>query len=135
MPFSSLRPKNSEAQRCGQRWSITPTRPELSRNAISCSPSNKSRIGAPSCSNSLDRAGHRDPVADLRAAGIEFFARQSLNGGSILALQHIEKTAVERLVDDEMRQPAGADDADPRVARMAFDRRPDRLSQAIAAPR
>ena len=28
MPSSSLRPRNSEAQRCGQRWSMTPTRPD-----------------------------------------------------------------------------------------------------------
>src|SRR5580704_4563979 len=56
MPFSSLRPRNSDAQRCGQRWSITPTRPELSRNAISRSPSSIIRVGAPSRSSSDDMA-------------------------------------------------------------------------------
>src|SRR5439155_17709671 len=56
----------------------------------------------------LDRAGDADPVADLRAARIEFLARQGLDAGSVLALQKIDKAAVERLVDDEMRQPARA---------------------------
>src|SRR5258708_5915914 len=56
MPPSSLRPRNSEAQRCGQRWSMTPTRPALSRNAISFSPSSISRTGAPSRTSSEDCA-------------------------------------------------------------------------------
>src|SRR5437762_3780756 len=56
MPFSSLRPRNKEAQRCGQRWSITPTRPELSRKAINCSPRSNRRSGAPSRSSSDDIA-------------------------------------------------------------------------------
>src|SRR3989441_4520301 len=56
MPFSSLRPRNKEAQRCGQRWSTPPTRPEVSRNAINCSPSSMRRIGAPSRANSDDIA-------------------------------------------------------------------------------
>src|SRR5690348_15640890 len=55
-PFSSLRPRNSEAQRCGHLWSIMPTRPELSRNPISFSPSSINRTGAPSVSNSDDFA-------------------------------------------------------------------------------
>src|ERR1700732_4837077 len=172
IPFSSLRPRNREAQRCGQRWSMTPTRPELSRNAINCSPSSMRRIGAPSrCSSDdiaagiqycrirlpigvpaptrtrsslsfrritlilsrpegeteagagagrgavarlverpferemLDRAGDADPVADLGAARIELLARQGLDRRGILALHHVEEAAVERLVDDEMRQP------------------------------
>src|SRR6266478_1681362 len=56
MPFSSLRPRNKEAQRCGQRWSMTPTRPELSRKAINCSPRSNRRKGAPSRSSSDDIA-------------------------------------------------------------------------------
>src|SRR5258708_11236605 len=56
MPPSSWRPRNSEAQRCGQRWSMTPTRPALSRNAISFSPSSISRTGAPSRTSSEDCA-------------------------------------------------------------------------------
>src|SRR5258708_6786354 len=56
MPFCSLRPRNREAQRCGQRWSMTPTRPEVSRNAINCSPSSIRRIGAPSRCSSDDIA-------------------------------------------------------------------------------
>src|SRR6266446_6932843 len=54
-PLSSLRPKNSEAQRCGQRCSMMPTRPSVSRKAMSCSPSSKSRIGSPSALSSEDR--------------------------------------------------------------------------------
>src|ERR1041385_584609 len=56
MPFSSLRPRNSEAQRCGHLWSIIPTLPDVSRNAISCSPKSIRRIGAASRSNSDDIA-------------------------------------------------------------------------------
>src|SRR3954467_4320274 len=56
MPFSSLRPRNSEAQRCGHLWSMIPTRPELSRNAISLSPSSIRRIGSPSAFSSDDIA-------------------------------------------------------------------------------
>src|SRR6266568_5837791 len=207
MPFSSLRPRNKEAQRCGQRWSITPTRPEESRKAISFSPKSNRRSGALSRSSSddiaagsqysrisppitepgptrtrsslsfrfiadfllfrchsrgsgnpgpriravaldprfrggdgdlrpereaepgagsgrravarlverpferqmLDRAGNADPVTDLRAARIELLARQPLDGCGILAAEQIEKAAVERLVDNEMRQPARGD--------------------------
>src|SRR5262245_11593153 len=47
-PPCSLRPRNSEAQRCGQRWSITPTRPALLRKPISFSPSSISLSGGPS---------------------------------------------------------------------------------------
>src|SRR6266851_2914723 len=53
----------------------------------------------------LDRAGDADPVADLRTARIELFARQPLDAGSVLAAEQVEEAAVERLVDDEMRQP------------------------------
>src|SRR3984893_3527835 len=202
MPFSSLRPRNREAQRCGQRWSITPTRPDESRTAISCPPSSNRRIGAPSrCSSDdiaagsqycrirlpiglpaptrtrsslsfrrmtlilsrpegetetgagagrgavarlverpferevLDRAGDADPVADLRAARIEFFARQRLDPCGVLALQQVDKATVERLVDDEMRQPARAGDSEPDVARITLDRGADRLAELVAAPR
>ena len=43
--------------------------------------------------------------------------------------------AVELLVDDEMAEPARADDADPRVAGIALDRLADRLAELVAAPR
>src|SRR5437016_10707868 len=56
----------------------------------------------------LDRAGDADPVADLRAAGIEFLARQRLDPAGVLVQEQVDKAAVERLVDDEMRQPARA---------------------------
>jgi hypothetical protein len=58
---SSLRPRNSDAQRCGQRWSITPTRPGLSRKATSFSPSSIRRTGSPSASTS-DDSHRRQPV-------------------------------------------------------------------------
>src|SRR5215213_8493186 len=54
-PPSSFLPKNSEAQRCGQRCSMTPARPSVSRKAISCSPRSMSRIGSPSAFNSDER--------------------------------------------------------------------------------
>src|SRR5690242_14041319 len=214
MPFSSLRPRNSEAQRCGHLWSMIPTRPDVSRNAISCSPNSIRRIGAPSRSNSddiaagiqycrimlpmtvpgptrtrsslslrfmapflsradglsnqagllrpeceaepgagagrravaglvkrpferemLDCAGEADPIADLGAAGVELVARQRLNGGGIVPLEHVDKAAVERLVHDKMRQPARPDDADPLVLGIALDGRADRLPELVAAPR
>src|SRR5580658_4969206 len=162
MPFSSLRPKNSEAQRCGHFWSMTPTRPELSRNAISRSPSSMRRIGAPSAFSSddiaagsqycrisppitvpgptrtrsslslrridaspvsaeigeaeagagagrgaiarlvmppfqrqvLDCTGEADPVADLGAAGVEFFARRRQQRIAVLAGERVDYPAV-----------------------------------------
>src|SRR5215467_13218456 len=56
MPPSSLRARNSEAQRCGQRWSITPTCPALLRKPISFSPSSISLRGGPSATSSDDIA-------------------------------------------------------------------------------
>src|SRR5436190_16065671 len=161
---------------------MMPTRPELSRNPISLSPSSISRTGGPSASNSddfaagiqycriklpmtvpgptrtrsslslrfmalilsrpeseteagagagrgaiarlverpferqmLDRAGDRDPVADLGAAGIQFLAREGLDAGGVLVAQPVDEAAVGRLVDDEMRLPARSDDADPLI--------------------
>ena len=47
-PHSSLRPKNRSAPRCAQRRSTSPTRPLVSRNATSSSPSTVTRTGAPS---------------------------------------------------------------------------------------
>src|SRR5580700_6083637 len=201
-PPSSLRPRNREAQRCGHLWSMTPTRPALSRNAINCSPSSMRRIGAPSRWSSddiaagsqycrirlpigvpaptrtrsslsfrrialilsrpegeteagagagrgavarlverpferevLDRPGDADPVADLGAPGIELLSRQRLDRGGILVAQQVDKAAVQRLVDDEMRQPARAGDADPGIARIALDRGADRLAELVAASR
>src|SRR5215469_3133557 len=204
MPFSSLRARNSEAQRCGHLWSMTPMRPALSRNAISCSPSSISRIGSPLAFSSddiaagsqycrirlpivvpgptrtrsslsfcrmvwlpvslcpecetktgagpggraiarlvkrpferemLDRAGDADPVSDLGAAGVQQLARQVLDRLAVAALQHVEKAAVERFVDDKMRQPARRDDADALVARVTLDRGADRLAELVTAAR
>src|SRR5439155_3581800 len=83
----------------------------------------------------LDRAGDADPVADLRAARIELLSWQPLDRGAVLAAEQVEEAAVERLVHDEMRQPARGDDADPGVARIGFDGGADRLPQPVAAPR
>ena len=44
------------AKSAGQRWSITPTRPALSRKAMTFSPRSKSRIGLPSTASSEDKA-------------------------------------------------------------------------------
>src|SRR5438093_3971444 len=58
-PSSSLRPKKSDAPRCGQWFWMRPILPEVTRKAIRFSPSSRTRTGAPSRSgNSLDiRAG------------------------------------------------------------------------------
>src|SRR5487761_1267778 len=180
---------------------MTPTRPKLSRKAISRSPSSNRRSGAPSRSSSDDiaagsqycrisapiavpgptrtrssrsfdlliassrkhseaepgagsgrgavarhvmRPGHiemldspadRDPHADLRAAGIELLARQCLQRLAVLALERVDDAAVEFFVDNEMAEPARADDADARLARPALDRRTDRPAELPAAPR
>src|SRR5919199_1089088 len=52
MPASSLRPKNSEAPRCGQLFWIRPTLPFESRKPISCSPSSSTRTGSLSAAGS-----------------------------------------------------------------------------------
>src|SRR5215204_3972138 len=52
----------------------------------------------------LDRASDADPVADLGAAGVELLARQGLDRGAVIAAQHVDKAAVEVLVDDEMAE-------------------------------
>src|SRR5207248_9062002 len=83
----------------------------------------------------LDGAGGADPVADLGAAGIQLLARQVLDRRAVLPAQHVDKAAVERLVDDEMRQPARADDADALVAGIALDGGADRLAELVAAAR
>ena len=44
-PHSSLRPKNRFERRCAHQGSIKPTRPLLSRKAISSSPITLTRIG------------------------------------------------------------------------------------------
>src|SRR6266851_7954147 len=51
-PHSSLRPRKSEAWRCGQRSSRSPMRPRLSRKATSSSPSSFTRTGGQSGSGS-----------------------------------------------------------------------------------
>src|SRR6266536_2719089 len=51
-PCSSLRPKNSEAPRCGQLLWISPTSPVELRNPMRSSPSSRTRSGAPSRSGS-----------------------------------------------------------------------------------
>src|SRR6516164_10308318 len=70
----------------------------------------------------LDGTADADPHADLGAAGIELFARQRLQRFAVLARQGIDDPAVEFLVDDEVTEPARADDADARVAGIALDR-------------
>src|SRR5260370_28993438 len=83
----------------------------------------------------LDGAGDADPHADLRAAGVELAPRQGLQRIGILAGAGVENAAVEVFVDDEMAEPAGSDDADPGVARIALHRLADRLAELVAAPR
>ena len=51
-PSSSLRPKNSDAPRCGQLFWISPMLPVLVLKPISSSPSSLTRSGAPSRSGS-----------------------------------------------------------------------------------
>src|SRR5215216_4786065 len=53
-PFSSLRPKNSDAPRCGQLWLTSPTRPLVSRNETRSSPSKRTRTGSESVVGSSD---------------------------------------------------------------------------------
>ena len=56
----------------------------------------------------LDRAGERDPIEDLRAAGIQLVARQVAQEFCVLVGAGLEDGAVEILVDQEMAQPPEA---------------------------
>ncbi len=60
-------------------------------------------------------AGHRDPVADFRIAGIELLHRDRRQRLAVIALERVEHAAVEFLVDGEMAQAAGGEDADARA--------------------
>src|SRR5918992_3852548 len=70
MPSASLRPKNSEAPRCGQAWASSPTFPEVVRKAIRFSPSKRTRSGGPSGAGSSE---------DMRA-GIQYWRMRSPMG-------------------------------------------------------
>src|SRR5260370_29774540 len=83
----------------------------------------------------LDGAADRDPHPDFRAAGIELFARQRLQGLAVFLPECVDDPAVELLVDDKMAEPARADPADARIARLALDRLADRPAELTAAPR
>src|SRR6266436_1288940 len=83
----------------------------------------------------LDGTADRDPHPDLRAARIELLARQRLQGLAVLSPECLDDPAVELLVDDKMAEPARADDADARIARIALDGFADRLAELPAAPR
>src|SRR5207249_6617798 len=52
IPHSSLRPKNSDAPRCGQLAASSPTRPRVSRKATRSSPSRRTFFGGQSGSGS-----------------------------------------------------------------------------------
>src|SRR5690349_21550508 len=83
----------------------------------------------------LRGTGGADPHADLRAAGIELVPRQGLQRIGVLARAGVDDLAVELLVDDEMAEPAGADDADAGVTGVALYRLANGLAKLIAAPR
>src|SRR6184192_2368123 len=51
-PSSSLRPKKSDAPRCGQWFWISPILPDVTRKAMRFSPRSRTRTGAPSRSGS-----------------------------------------------------------------------------------
>src|SRR5579883_2824502 len=181
---------------------MTPTRPVVSRKAISRSPSSISRIGGPSRSSSrdiaagsqycrinspikvpgptrvraspslllvmpssscpdrkaepgagagrraparhvmrpfeakgLDGAAETDPVADLGTAGIELFARQRAERRAVLAGERGDDGAIERLVDDEMAEPARGENADFERLRIGLDGGAQGLPEPVAAPR
>src|SRR5215471_21637720 len=59
---SSLRPKYSDAPRCGQFSCTSPTRPVVSRNATRFSPSSRTRAGAPPGSG----------TSAVRQAGVQY---------------------------------------------------------------
>src|SRR6266404_4187471 len=93
------------------------------------------RIARPLDIEMLRGARSTDPHADLRAARVELLARQGPQCLGVVAATGVDDRAVERLVHDEMAEPARADDADAGVVWIALDRRADRLTQPIAAPR
>ena len=74
-PFSSLRARASEAQRCGQPSLRKPTLPSVARKATKFSPSRRTRRGAPSASRrpsaapgSRTRAASRPSACPARPA-------------------------------------------------------------------
>src|SRR3979409_140993 len=55
-PASSLRPKNSDAPRCGQLLARRPTLPMESRKAMSCSPRRRTRTGSESAAGNSEES-------------------------------------------------------------------------------
>src|SRR5438046_8561638 len=93
------------------------------------------RIARPFDIEILRGACGTNPHADLRAAGVELLARQGLQCLGVVAATGVDDRMVERLVDDEVAEPARSDDADAGVPRIALDRRANRLTETIAALR
>src|SRR5215469_17912142 len=70
----------------------------------------------------LERTRDRDPVQDLRAAGVQLVARQVLQERGILVGAGFEDGAVEILVHQKMAQAPGGEHADPLLAGKFLDR-------------
>ncbi len=72
-------------------------------------------VVAPVRPQPLGGAGDGDPVADLRIAGIQLGHRDRSQSIEIARSDGRENAGVQFLVDGEMTEPAGCDDADARV--------------------
>ena len=98
---------------------------EATSSPFRCRPAcgNPEHIRTSSCRDARPRR-HRDPIQDLRAAGMKLVPGQALQERRILVGAGLEDGPVEILVHQEMAQPAGGQHADPPLARIALDRCP-----------
>src|SRR5262249_47462660 len=83
----------------------------------------------------LKRACYRNPVEDLRTAGMELVPRQALQERGVLVSERLEDRAVKFLVYEEVTQTAVCEDADACIARKALNCLLEYLSETIAALR
>jgi hypothetical protein len=68
-----------------------------------------------------------------RAAGLELWQRQGRDAVGILLVEERQHVAVQRLVDVEVAEAAGGDDADPARGRPRLDGLAGSRAEAVAA--
>src|SRR5262245_60924198 len=80
-------------------------------------------------------ARQHNPVADLRAAGLQPPGIEACEEVEVLALEGVDHQVVERLVDHEVRQTSRGKQADSQLPGIALDQLLQRLAEAHAALR
>src|SRR3954462_2045094 len=69
----------------------------------------------------LERAGGADPVANLGVSRIELLAGQRLERVGVFFAERANDAAIEGFIDRGVTEPAGGDEPDPQVLRVALD--------------